>query len=457
MKKTVSLLSLLIYLGLNLYAQTPVEGEQSGSWLSENSPYEVIGEITVPAGETLSIEAGVEVNFQAHYKFTVFGNLQALGTIEDSIYFTTDLPETGWGGIRFIDSEGMNNLDYCRIEFGKSSGDYPDMHGGAMALLNANVMITNTVFADNDATADDNGMGGAIYGINTGSPSKFIDCSFIRNHAYGEGGAIKFTSDLGTEFIGCQFLNNDCLYGGGAISLYSVIGTKMTYCLFADNYTMYANGGAVHTLGGGNTLFFENCTLTGNEAVTGEGGAVVLAYANGTFTNTIIYDNPGVYGDDVFLSIAGEASMNYCHANLPDGATGSNNINGNPLFIDANNQDYNLQETSACIDAGTDIGYEFYGEAPDMGCYEYDPTTALKEIISTELKIYPNPAQDIISIDGDLIIESYWITDISGKVVVQELNTKNLNVDISNLKKGYYFLNISSDQGQIRAQSFLKL
>ena len=390
-------------------------------------------------------------------KFTVNGNLQALGTIEDSIYFTTDLPETGWGGIRFDDSEGMNNLNYCRIEFGKSSGDYPDMHGGAMALLNSNVMITNTVVADNDATADDNGMGGAIYGINTGSPSKFIDCTFIRNHAYGEGGAIKFTSDLGTEFIGCQFLNNDCLYGGGAISLYSVLGTKMTYCLFADNYTMYSGGGAVHTLGGGNTLFFENCTLTGNEAVTGEGGAVILSYASGTFINTIIYDNPGPYGDDVYLSIAGQASINYCHADIPDGATGSNNINGNPLFIDANNQDYNLQETSACIDAGTDIGYEFYGDAPDIGCLEYDPTTGLNDIRTTGIKIYPNPAQDIIFIDEAIGIQSYWITDVFGKVVIPESHNENLSVDISSLMKGYYFLNIQSDNYQIKTQSFIKI
>ena len=456
MKRIISVLSLSILIILNVSSQTQVEGQQSGNWIAENSPYEVIGEIMVPAGATLTIEAGVEVNFQAHYKFTVHGNLQALGTLTDSIFFTTDVPNTGWGGIRFNDAQGINNLNYCRIEFGKTSGEYPTMHGGAMALLNSDAVVTNTVFADNDATANDNGMGGAIYGINTGSPSKFTNCTFIRNHAYGEGGAVKFTSDMGTEFIGCQFLNNDCFYGGGAISLYSVIGTKMIYCLFADNYTMYSNGGAVHTLGLGNILYFENCTLTGNEAVNGEGGAVVLAYANGSFTNTIVYQNEGAYGDDVFLSVGGEASVNYCHMNMPDGATGSNNINGNPLFVDANNQDYTLEETSACIDAGTDIGYEFIGEAPDMGCFEYDPNTAIYELTTANISVYPNPAQDVLNIESDLSIKKYWITDISGKIVIQETNNKDLHVDISKLRKGYYLLNISLDHEVRKTQAFIK-
>ncbi|MCK5774533.1 MAG: T9SS type A sorting domain-containing protein [Bacteroidales bacterium] len=457
MKTRIFLLAFFLFSIVNLFSQTQVEGDQFGNWELQNSPYEVVGEINIPSGEVLTIEAGVEVNFQAYYKFTVNGNLQALGTVTDSIYFTCDSPEIGWGGIRFNETNSINNLDYCRIEFGKTGAEYPDIHGGAMALIASDVIASNCVFADNDATGEDNGMGGAIYGINTGSPSKFIDCTFIRNHAFGEGGAVKFTSDLGTEFIGCQFLNNDCLYGGGAISLYSVIGTKMIYCLFADNYTMYSNGGAVHTLGGGNILSFDNCTLTGNEAVTGEGGAVVLAYANGTFTNTIVYQNEGAYGDDVYLSFGGEATINYCHLNMPDGATGSNNISGNPLFVNADNQDYRLQETSSCIDAGTDIGYEFIGDAPDMGCFEYDPSTAVEELTKTEVKMFPNPAQDMIFIDGALSIEGYWITDISGNVVIQESNNNSLNVDVSSLKKGYYMITVCVDDDHVNTHSFIKL
>ena len=182
-----------------------------------------------------------------------------------------------WGGIR-IDSGVISNLAYCRIEYGKTSGDYPDIHGGGLALLSSDAVVSNCVFADNDATGSDNGMGGAVYGINTGSSAGpltiFTECRFIRNHAYGEGGAIKFSGDLNTEITRCEFIENDCGYGGGAISCYGGDGTRMTGCLFADNYTMYSSGGAVNTLGFANTLYFINCTLSGNTAVTGDGGGV---------------------------------------------------------------------------------------------------------------------------------------------------------------------------------------
>lgn len=186
-------------------AQTVVNGNQSGVWTSAGSPYQVTGEIIVPAGQTLSIEPGVEVNFQGHYKFTVNGDLQAVGTKSGPIAFTTDNPSTGWGGIR-IDSDDICRLAYCRIEFGKTAGDYPDMHGGGLALLGSDAVVSNCVFADNDATADDLGMGGAVYATGTGSLAepltRFIDCKFIRNHAYGEGGAIKFAGDYNTENYG---------------------------------------------------------------------------------------------------------------------------------------------------------------------------------------------------------------------------------------------------------------
>ena len=45
-----------------------ISGEQSdtrnGPWTLDRSPYVVVDDITVPEGETLTIEAGVEVRFE---------------------------------------------------------------------------------------------------------------------------------------------------------------------------------------------------------------------------------------------------------------------------------------------------------------------------------------------------------------------------------------------------------
>jgi len=459
--KTLFTLSIIFSISINIIAQTEVSGNQLGTWTSSNSPYLVVGEIIVPAGETLNIEAGVEVNFQNYYKFIVNGNLQALGTESDSIFFTTDNQVTAWGGIRFDDSQGISNLSYCRIEYGKTGGEYPDIHGGGVALLGSDAVFSNCIFADNDATGEENGMGGAVYAIGTGSDSgpltKFIDCKFIRNHAFGEGGAIKFTGDMNTEIISCEFIENDCNYGGGAISFYSVMDTKVIYCLFVNNYTMYSDGGAIHSLGFANSMFFENCTITENSAVTGDGGGVYLAYAEADFVNTIIYDNPGAYSDDFYLGIGAHAEVNYSNLSMPDGASGNNNINENPEFVNPEELDFHLLESSPCIDAGIDIGYEFYGEAPDMGCFEYGLPTNILDLPTSDILIYPNPAKHIVNIENTDNVEELYLTDISGKKVLNVKNFDNvqMSIDVSDFNNGIYFVNLLYKTEDIKTYKLL--
>ncbi len=412
------------------FSQNFVGGNQHGVWSDTNSAYLVIEDIVVPEGETLTINPGVEIRFQGHYKFSVYGNLQAVGAENDTILFTASNQSVGWGGIR-ISSPDIAQLSYCKIEYGKTAGSYPDMHGGGLALLSSDAIVSNCVFADNEATANDNGMGGAVYAFNTGgvdvTMTRFTDCLFIRNHCYGEGGAVKFSSDYNTEFLNCEFRENTCNYGGGAISGYYATGTTMVNCLFADNYTMYANGGAVHTLGGGNVLYFTNCTMNNNTAVTGDGGAVSLAYATAYFVNTIVYQNNGMYSDDVHVGWGSYADVYYCNMPMPDGAEGNYNINTNPMFADAANGDYRLAENSPNIDLGTDYivldGHtlvdldpsQYCGTAPDIGYHEFCSTSGVQDDALTVLKMnqnYPNPFSNSTSISYSLPADSF----VSAKV-----------------------------------------
>lgn len=445
--KNISLFVLMLLMSHFLGAQVEVSGNQSGVWSLANSPYHVVGTVTVPAGLGLKIEPGVLVTFDGYYQLVVNGKLDAKGTEMDSVVFTTANQSVGWGGIR-ITSDDVSELDYCRIEYGKTGLDYPDNVGGGLALFNSNALVSNCVFADNRANGDDDGYGGAVYAINTGSgdtPTRFENCTFLRNYAYGEGGAIKFSNDVNTEIIGCTFAGNNVKYGGGAIAFYSSVDATVSRSLFIDNYTVYSNGGAVAALGFGNTLAFKHCTIVSNSANNGEGGGINLAYATADFVNTIIYNNPGKYGDDLFISQGGEAEVNYCDLKMPDDATGNNNINEDPIFVDENNGDYHLDGLSPCIDSGTDIGWAFAGTAPDIGCYEYGMISSVDVLAQkADWNVMPNPVVDVLTIKSSQLFDNVQVVNMVGQVILsQDLPRQNeIAIDLV-LQSGIYTVQLS--------------
>lgn len=74
---------------------------------------------------------------------------------------------------------------------------------------------------------------------------------------------------------------------------------------------------------------------------------------------------------------------------------------------------------------------------------EFDfETSSLLESSFESLKLYPNPANEFISIDGLNIDSNYEIVDLNGKVLCK--GKYDARIDISTLSKGTYLVNISS-------------
>ncbi len=448
-------LFLLIFIGLfNIAkAQTNVSGNQSGTWNLSSSPYQVTGDITISSGQTLTIEAGVEVNFQGHYKITVVGKIITQGTETNPVLFTTDNHTTGWGGILIDHSTQISIFNYTNFEYGIATGNFPDMHGGAVKLNEADAEFHHCLFQNNKAVGSgDDGMGGAVYCINTGSTTqsltKFIDCKFIDNQSITEGGAIKFTNDGNTEITRCQFIGNDAKYGGGAIMFYSAVGVHLTKCLFYNNNTQYSGGGAIKAMNPDVSLTITNCTFVNNSAPTSEGGAMALDYTNADIINSIVYNNTQQYGDEINIGMSTTVTINYSDIDMPADATGSNNLNNiNPQFVNQNSGDLHLQASSPCIDTGFDVGLSYQGNAPDMGCYEYGETNSIF-YNENVIKIYPNPASNLVFINGDNNISNFEIYNLSGKLILKNKIVAN-TINVSKLKKGIYFIKLFKNNNLI--------
>lgn len=78
-----------------------------------------------------------------------------------------------------------------------------------------------------------------------------------------------------------------------------------------------------------------------------------------------------------------------------------------------------------------------------------DVESSLQEISASQIKLFPNPASDRVTIHADLPIQQLKITDITGKVVYlhYDADTREYSLDVSGFRTGIYLLSIMHDQG----------
>ncbi|MFV9552434.1 T9SS type A sorting domain-containing protein [Algibacter sp. PT7-4] len=74
-----------------------------------------------------------------------------------------------------------------------------------------------------------------------------------------------------------------------------------------------------------------------------------------------------------------------------------------------------------------------------------DVTTATKNILASDINIYPNPASNFIQIDvNNIQISSVEMYSLIGKKVISEDKLINNKLNISNLSKGIYLLKVNA-------------
>jgi len=209
------------------------------------------------------------------------------------------------------------------------------------------------------------GFGGGVNIVSAGTVRNCV----IQNSTARDGGGVAI--DNGGLVENCYVYGNTAQYGGG-IRLLN--GGEVRNCLIKGNTTtLYGGGVNIWTAG-----VVSNCVITDNN---GPGGAGIRTRKAGIVYNSIIYYNNG---DNYEVNGSGYHYYNTCTTPALPGSYSTDCISSAPDFIDLTpgSEDYRLQLTSPCIDAGKNLSWmttapDLDGNARidngivDMGPYEF--------------------------------------------------------------------------------------
>lgn len=80
-----------------------------------------------------------------------------------------------------------------------------------------------------------------------------------------------------------------------------------------------------------------------------------------------------------------------------------------------------------------------------------------EDLVKNEIRVYPNPTNDIVNIQTDEQLVGYQVSNMIGQVVLKgNLLDKENSVDISSLKSGTYIIKFDTIEGTVISQKIIK-
>ena len=222
-----------------------------------------------------------------------------------------------WKNITIVSGD-LNNNDNNTINYqdaSRSDNTYNIFYGDH---------TNNTAVVDGFTVTGGNGN-------NTGTKRTYHGAAFYFN--YG-----------GATVRNCIIIRNAAIATGG---IKTFVGSPViSNCVIANNYSGN-NGSGVSTYTG--SISLDHCTVYNNNMPTNISprSGISLSYSSNSVTNNIIYGNEGSE-----LSIARDSGL-VAYNLIEGGFTGTGNIDGNPLFADAANNNFLLQTGSPAINVGS--------------------------------------------------------------------------------------------------------
>jgi hypothetical protein len=358
-------------------------------------------------------------------------------------------------------------LDGFTVTGGNADGAGDDERGGGIYNQSGSPTIRNVRVVDNAAEY----AAGGMYN-NHGSP-RLTDVVFEGNDGkHGGGLVIQWAEGDDAELTDVEFIGNSSTNGGGMLC--NGASPTLVNVTFVENYASGAGGGmrcsndasptVINGLfygnstgtggwGGGflnsqeGTPVLINVTFSGN--VSGEGGGIWADTGSPVLANAILWGDSAVTsGDEIFNS--GGASTDIAYSLVEGcgssgggwdptmGTDGGNNIDVDPLFVDAAGGNLRLTASSPALDTGNnavvpynlydlDGNPRIYNGTVDRGAYEHTTLTAIEDPrpeVPTAYALYqnvPNPfnPSTVIRYDvppggGHVTVRIY---DVAGRLV----------------------------------------
>jgi hypothetical protein len=383
------------------------------------------------------------------------------------------------------------------VSWNEAEGPYRGDGGGVRCRSDfghTEVMIRNNNITHNKSTSVSDITDLAL----TGGLSIFLDCSAVisgNNISFNEIEVAEGKWGYGTGIViddnasSDVMLENNLVEGntftggylaGGALAIYQSSLVVRNNILKNNTGT---DGGGIYMYIPNDTVVLINNTITENGGE--QGGGIYAEDAKVFAFNNIIWDNTASdAGPSIFTT---GSSVVQCQYSDIEGETtwpGEGNINADPGFID---DVLHIDEFSPCTDFGAEsvtIGGQTYYAPPydmegtprpwhnyfDMGAYECNLFVGVPEQgeevsgQQSAVSIYPNPTTGKFQISStktqtnpknQITNGTIEIVDYLGNSIEKwnmEYGTWNMELDISDLPSGIYFVRINVDNEMITSK-----
>lgn len=421
------------------------------TWTKANSPYYITDHTLVDTGATLTVEPGVIIKIAKGVNFYVKGNIYAVGTVTDSIYFNgydNANWRNAWNGIALtgtVNKKVNATFGYCLISRATQ----------ALYVENANLAVTNsTFFRDDQGVYLNHGQA-----IVTGN--KFIEVTpgaFWADQYAGQ--------DIYADVINNEFDLSSVFVGAPAGGFFGTINIDGNY-MHGKNSQM-------------TVLHAKNVSIKNNLILNCRTGLSVQwsSFLDKPFTHNLIANcDLGAYINDIHGSITNNTfKLNKTAVQLGFSA---------PFVFENNCFDSNSFNVQAVSSTTYTLSNNWWGStdsaAIEAKMYDYDQDfksghiyfmplltqadtscqsvpqvqwpTSVPDVQVNEISVYPNPFTGFFTIKTQGInnISSITVYNLFGAKVasVTHPQDSDIKIDMSQQATGIYIYKLAYNNGNI--------